>query len=66
MYAIRRYYDHQDFVGERAHHLEVVADEQERDVEARLNLAQEVDDLRLHRDVERRRRFVEDEELGLV
>ena len=44
---------HRDVVGEIAHHGEVVGDEHERGFAAGLELAQEVDDRRLHRDVER-------------
>jgi hypothetical protein len=42
-----------------------VRDHEVGDAEARLQVAQQVDDLRLDRDVERRDRFVEDDELGL-
>ncbi len=44
---------------------EVVGDEQQRQVERRLHLAQQVEDLRLDRDVERRRRLVGDDERRL-
>ena len=43
---------------------EVVGDEQQRQVERRLHLAQQVENLRLDRHVERRRRFVGDDERG--
>ena len=52
-------------VGERAHHFEVVADEQISELVAALQVAQEVDDLRLHRHVERASRLVEDQEFRL-
>ncbi len=45
-----------------AHHAEIVGDEQHREAEPVLQLEQQVDDLRLHRDVERRDRFVRDHE----
>ena len=45
---------------------EVVGDEQQREAEARLQIAQQVEDLALDRDVERGRRLVGDEQLGLA
>ena len=50
---------------QRAHHLEVVADEQVGEVVLLLQVAQQVDDLRLHRHVERAGRLVEHHELRL-
>jgi len=47
-------------------HREVVGDEQIRQPHALLEVAQQIDDLRLDRDVERRDRFVGDDELGLT
>src|SRR5690606_24506256 len=44
---------------------QVVADEHVREAAPRLEVAQEVDDLRLHRHVERRGRLVEHHEAGL-
>src|SRR5260370_2274707 len=44
---------------------EIVADEEQRDAELLLQVLQQVDDLRLDRDVERRDRFVADDEFGL-
>ena len=41
---------------------EIVRDEQQRQVERRLHLAQQVENLRLNRHVERRRRLVGDHE----
>ena len=41
---------------------EIVRDEQQRQVERRLHLAQQIEDLRLNRDVERRRRLVGDDQ----
>ena len=50
-------------VGDVRHHGEVVRDEQVGQPEPRLQVAHQVEDLRLHRDVERRRRLVADQEL---
>ena len=47
------------------HHAQVVRDEQIRELEAPLQLEQEVQDLRLDRHVERRHRLVGDDELRL-
>ena len=47
------------------HDLQVVADEQVAEAALALEPAQEVDDLRLHREVERRGRLVEQDELRL-
>jgi hypothetical protein len=47
-------------VGDVAHYPQVVADEQECQTVATLDLRQKVHDLRAHRDVERRDRFVGD------
>ena len=55
-----------DPVGDLADDAEVVGDEQHRHAEARLQLGEELQDLRLHGDVERRRRLVGDEQVGLV
>ena len=57
---------HADAVGDLAHDAEVVGDEQHRHVEPALQLGEQLQDLRLHRHVERRRRLVGDEEVGLV
>ena len=56
---------HQDFVGQRPHDLEVVADEQVGELVSGLQVAQQVDDLRLHAHVERRGRLVEHDEARL-
>ena len=56
---------HQHLVGQRAHHAQVVADEQVGEAVALLQVAQQVDDLRLHRHVERRGRLVEHDEARL-
>ena len=55
-----------DPVGDLAHDAEVVGDEQHRHAEARFHFGEELQDLRLHGDVERRRRLVGDEQVGLV
>ena len=49
---------HHHAVGQRAHDAEVVADEQHRQPHLVLQVLQQPDDLRLHRDVERRGRLV--------
>ena len=57
---------HADPVGELAHDAEIVGDEQHRHAEPRLDVFQELQDLRLHRDVERGGRLVGDQQIGLV
>src|SRR6476646_8929909 len=57
--------EYDDRVGERANNLQVVADEQVSEHVAALELAQEIDDLCLHRHVERRGRLIEDQEFRL-
>ena len=47
------------------HHAEIVGDEQIGEAELLLQVLQQVDDLRLDRDVERRDRLVADQQLGL-
>ena len=49
-----------------AHHRQVVADEQVGQAQPRLQVAHQVQDLRLHRHIERAGRFVADQELGLA
>ena len=44
---------HGDAVGDMAHHRQIMRDEQEAEPEARLQGLQQVDDLRLDRDIER-------------
>ncbi len=56
---------HDHLVGERPHDLEVVADEQVGEAVLFLELAQQVDDLRLHRHVQRRGRLVQHDEARL-
>ena len=48
-----------------ANHREVVGDEEVGEAELVLELLEQVDDLRLNRDVERRHRLVADEKLGV-
>ena len=53
-------------VGQRGHHGEVVGDEDHRAAELLLQVAQQLQDLRLNGDVERRRRLVGDQQVGLT
>ena len=55
-----------DAVGDVAHDAEVVGDEEVRDPLLRLQLDEQVQDRRLHRDVERRGRLVADDELWIA
>ena len=57
---------HADAVGELAHDAEIVGDEQHRHAEPRLRVLQQLQDLRLHRDVERGGRLVGDQQVRLV
>jgi len=50
-----------DFAGERTDHFQIVTDEEISEAAPLLQIAQEIDDLRLHRHVERRGRLVEDD-----
>jgi hypothetical protein len=52
-------------VGHVAHNGEVVRDEEVGQAPLALQVLHDVEDLRLHRHVQRRRRFVADEELGM-
>ena len=54
-----------DPVGDLADHREVVRDEDVGEVELALEVLEQVEDLRLHRDVERRHRLVADDQLRL-
>ena len=56
---------HRDPVAEHAHHREIVADEDQRQVEVVAEPAEEEEDLRLGRDVEAGDDLVGDDELGL-
>ncbi len=53
---------HHDRIGEVGDHAHVVRDEDDRGVESRAQAAQQLEDLGLHRHVERRRRLIGDEE----
>ena len=55
-----------DAVSDLAHDTEVMGNEQHGHAHPGLNLLQQFEDLRLHRDVERRRRLVGDQEVRLV
>jgi hypothetical protein len=57
---------HADPVGDPPHDPEVMGDEQKAHAEVALQLRQELEDLRLDRDVERGGRFVGDQKLGVV
>ena len=56
---------HRDAVGDVLHHREIVRDEDVGEAEPVLQIAQQIDDLRPDRDVERRDRLVADDELRL-
>ena len=56
--------DDHDLVGDIGHHAEIVRDQQHRHVELGLQVAQQLQDLRLDRHVERRRRLVGDQQGG--
>ena len=57
---------HGDVVGDLAHDAEIVGDEQHRHAVAACRIFEQIEDLRLHGDVERRRRLVGDEQVGPV
>ena len=57
---------HQDVVGELGDHPEVVGDDDDGRVELGLQVADQVEDLRLDRHVERRRRLVRDQQLRVA
>jgi hypothetical protein len=52
-------------MGEMPDHPQVVGDEEDRQMESALQVQQEVDDLRLHGDVERRHDLIGDEHVRL-
>ncbi len=56
---------HRDAVGDVAHHREIVGDEQVAELEPRLQVLEQIHDLPLDRDVERRHRLVADDEARL-
>ena len=55
-----------DLVGDLADDPEIVGDEKHGHPETRLDVLEQFQDLRLHGDVERRRRFVGNEQIGLI
>ncbi len=57
---------HGDLVGHFGDHAEVVGDQDDRHAGLLLQVAQQVEDLRLHGDVERRGRLVGDQQVGLA
>ena len=57
---------HDHVVGDAAHDVEVVGDEQHRHADLRLQVLEQLQDLRLHGDVERGRRLVGDQQVGPV
>jgi hypothetical protein len=57
--------EHRDAVAHVPHHREVVRDEDQRQPPRAPDLAQQVDDMRLHRDVERGHGLVADDQLRL-
>jgi hypothetical protein len=69
--ALLRHFDdlaevhHRHARGDVLHHRQVVSDKDIGQAEAPLQVLQQVDDLRLDRDVERRHRLVADDELRL-
>ena len=56
---------HRDAVADVLHHGQVVGDEHQGEPVAGLHVLEQVEDLRLHRHVERRHRLVADDDLGL-
>ncbi|EMD28667.1 hypothetical protein C791_0291 [Amycolatopsis azurea DSM 43854] len=57
---------HHDAVGDVGHHAHVVGDQQDRRAEPVAQIPQQLEDLGLHGDVERRGRFVGDQQFRLV
>ena len=57
---------HANPVGKLAHDAEIVGDEQHRHAEPRLRVLQQLENLRLHSDVERRGRLVGNQQIGFV
>src|SRR5690606_990682 len=56
---------HGDFIRQVAHHREVVRDEQVGKPEIVLKRPEQVEDLRLDRNIERRNRLIADNQIGL-
>src|SRR5688572_27084858 len=57
--------DDRDAIGDPAHHGDVVRDEKQREAKLFLQVLEEIDDLRLYRDVERGHRLVRNHELRI-
>ena len=57
---------HDHIVGDAPDNVEVVGDEQHRHAELGLQVLEQLEDLRLHGDVERGRRLVGDQEVGAI
>ena len=57
---------HADHVGDAPHDAEIVGDEQQAHAEPLADVGQQLEDLRLHGDVERGGRLVGDQQIGLV
>src|SRR6478736_5949507 len=55
---------HRDAIGDAPHHVQIVADEQIGQPKLRAQISQEIQDLRLNRNIERGHGFVADDELG--
>ena len=56
---------HRNTFGHVFHHRKIVRDEQIGEPDFRLQILQQIENLRLDRDVERRNRLVEDEQVGV-
>ena len=57
---------HRDLIGHLGNDAEIVGDQDDRHAGLRLQLAQQVEDLRLHRDIERGGRLVGDQQIRLA
>ena len=56
---------HHHLVGDVAYHREIVADEDIGELKLVLQVGQQIEDLRLDREIERRHRLVENEQRGI-
>ena len=56
---------HRDPVCNLRRHAEIVRDEEHRELEPLAHACQQIQHLRLHRDIERRHRFIGDQHVGL-
>jgi hypothetical protein len=56
---------HDDAIGEMAHHMKIVAYEQDREAEALTQIGEQIYDLSLDRDVQSCDRFVSDNEIRI-